>query len=144
MGIRAVVYENTFELVQEEPWLGTGTGGFGAAYAAHVKDKYTDWRLLPNAVDPHNQYLFFLVEQGIFGLVAFLAFIVAALLERGDGTRARVVAVGMLLAWCATSLLSSHFKTFSEGHLLTLFLGAMLARPVARFEASQASARLPA
>ena len=144
MGIRAVVYENTFELVQEEPWFGTGTGGFGAAYAAHVKDKYTDWRLLPNAVDPHNQYLFFLVEQGIFGLVAFLAFIVAALLERGDGTRVRVVAVGMLLAWCATSLLSSHFKTFSEGHLLTLFLGAMLARPVARFEGSQASARLPA
>jgi membrane associated rhomboid family serine protease len=81
-------------------------------------------------VDPHNQYLFFLAEQGIFGLIAFFAFIGAALLDRGDGTRARVVAVALLLAWCATSLLSSHFKTFSEGHLLTLFLGAMLARPV--------------
>ncbi len=137
MGIRAVLYENTLELVRERPWLGTGTGGFGAAYAAHVKDKYTDWRVLPT-VDPHNQYLFFLGEQGILGLVAFLAFIVAALTDRGDGTRARVIAIGMLLAWCATSLLSSHFKTFSEGHLLTLFLGAMLARPVARFDGSNA------
>jgi putative Mn2+ efflux pump MntP len=36
----------------------------------------------------------------------------------------------MLLGWCATSLLSSHFKTFSEGHLLTFFLGVMLARPL--------------
>jgi O-antigen ligase len=129
MGIRAVLYENTLEIVRERPWVGTGTGGFGAAYAAHVKDKYTDWRVLPT-VDPHNQYLFFLAEQGVVGLVAFLAFLVAALVDRGDGTRARFVAVGLLLAWCATSLLSSHFKTFSEGHLLALFLGAMLARPV--------------
>jgi len=129
MGIRAVLYENTLEIVRQRPWFGTGTGGFGAAYAAHVKDKYTDWRVLPT-VDPHNQYLFFLGEQGLFGLIAFLAFILAALVDRGDGTRARVVAVALLLAWCATSLLSSHFKTFSEGHLLTLLLGAMLARPV--------------
>jgi O-antigen ligase len=129
LGIRAVLYENTLEIVREQPWLGTGTGGFGAAYAAHVKGKYTDWRVLPT-VDPHNQYLFLLAEQGIFGLAAFLAFLLAALADRGDGTRARVVAVGMLLAWCATSLLSSHFKTFSEGHLLAFFLGAMLARPV--------------
>jgi hypothetical protein len=143
MGIRAVLYENTLELVRERPWFGTGTGGFGVAYAAHVKDKYSDWRVLPT-VDPHNQYLFFLAEQGIVGLVAFLAFIIAALVDRGDGTRARIIAVGMLLAWCATSLLSSHFKTFSEGHLLTLFLGAMLASPVNRFDGGHASARLPA
>jgi O-antigen ligase len=135
MGIRAVLYENTLELVRERPWFGTGSGGFGEAYAAHVKDKYSDWRVLPT-VDPHNQYLFFLAEQGIFGLVAFLAFIIAALMDRGDGSRARIVAVGMLLAWCATSLLSSHFKTFSEGHLLAFFLGAMLARPVARLDGS--------
>jgi O-antigen ligase len=143
MGIRAVLYENTLEVVRERPWFGTGTGGFGVAYAAHVKDKYSDWRVLPT-VDPHNQYLFFLAEQGIVGLVAFLAFIIAALVDRGDGTRARIIAVGMLLAWCATSLLSSHFKTFSEGHLLTLFLGAMLASPVNRFDGGHASARLPA
>jgi O-antigen ligase len=129
MGIRAVLFENTLEIVRERPLLGTGTGGFGAAYTAHVKDKYTDWRVLPT-VDPHNQYLFFLAEQGVFGLVAFLVFIVAALADRGDGTRWRIVAVGLLLGWCATSMLSSHFKTFAEGHLITLFLGAWLARPV--------------
>ncbi len=139
MGIRAVIYENTLEIVRERPWLGTGTGGFGAAYAERVKDKYTDWRVLPT-VDPHSQYLFFLAEQGIVGLLVFLLFIGLALADRGDGTRARVVAVGMLLGWCATSLLSSHFKTFSEGHLLTFFLGAMLARPVPRLDPASGSA----
>jgi O-antigen ligase len=141
IGIRAVLYQNTLELVRERPWFGTGTGGFGPAYAAHVRDKYNDWRVLPT-VDPHSQYLFFLAEQGIFGLVAFLGFILAALKDRGDGTRARVVAIGMLLAWCSTSLLSSHFKTFSEGHLLAIFLGAMLARPVPRLDDGRSSARL--
>jgi heptosyltransferase-3 len=129
LGIRAVLYENTLELVRERPWLGYGTGGYGPAYQAHVAAKYDDWRRFAT-VDPHSQYLFFLVEQGVVGLVAFLAFIGIALVSRGDGSRARIVAVGMLLGWCATSLLSSHFKTFAEGHLLAFFVGAMLARPI--------------
>ncbi len=142
MGMRAVMYENTLAVVHEQPWLGTGTGGFGSAYAGVVKDKYSasDWRA-ETTVDPHSQYLFFLAEQGILGLVAFLAFIITALVDRGDGTRARVIAVGMLLGWCATSLLSSHFKTFSEGHLLALVLGAMLARPLGHLDGSESPAR---
>jgi O-antigen ligase len=140
MGIRATAYENTLEIVRERPLLGTGTGGFGAAYGAHVKDKYTDWRVLPMA-DPHNQYLFFLAEQGIFGLVAFLVFIAAGLADRGDGTRWRVVAVALLLGWCATSMLSSHFKVFAEGHFISLMLGAMLARPVPGLDRAAAPVR---
>ena len=61
----------------------------------------------------------------------------------GFVTIGTVIAVGMLLGWCATSLLSSHFKTFSEGHLLTFFLGAMLARPVAASSAPLVYARSP-
>jgi len=143
MGIRALLYENTLEMVRERPLLGTGTGGFGIAYEAHVKHKYTDWRVMPT-VDPHNQYLFFLAEQGIVGLLAFLLFIVMALADRGDGTRARIVAVAMLLGWCATALVTSFFKTFAEGHLLALFLGAMLARPIARFGEARIGGALPA
>jgi len=132
MGVRAVLYENTLELVRERPLLGTGTGGFAPAYEAHVKRKYSDWRVMPTA-DPHSQYLFFLAEQGAVGLIAFLLYIALALADRGDGSRARIVAAAMLLGWCATSLLSSHFKTFAEGNLLAMFLAAMLARPVPRY-----------
>jgi O-antigen ligase len=129
MGIRAIIYENTLELIGKRPWFGVGSGGFGEAYAAHVKGKYTDWRALPSG-DPHNQYLYFLAEQGIIGLIAFLSFIALALADRGDGGPTRLIAIGMLLAWCATSMFNSHFQTFSEGHLLAFFLAAMLARPV--------------
>jgi O-antigen ligase len=129
MGIRVVMYETTLELVRQRPWLGVGSGGFGAAYAAKVQGKYDDWRARAST-DPHNQYLFFLAEQGLLGLLAFLAFIALAAADRGDGGPTRIIAVGMLLAWCTTSMLSSHFQTFAEGHLLAFFLGAMLARPV--------------
>jgi len=129
MGIRAVFYENTVELIRERPWFGVGSGAFGEAYTAHVRGKYTDWRAMPSG-DPHNQYLYVLAEQGIVGLIAFLSFIALALADRGDRGPTRLIAIGMLLAWCATSMLSSHFQTFSEGHLLAFFLAAMLARPV--------------
>jgi len=129
MGVRAILYENTLELIRERPGFGLGSGGFGPAYAAHVKDKYTDWRAFASG-DPHSQYLFFLAEQGVLGLLVFLSFIVLALSDRGDRGPTRVIAVAMLLAWCATSLVNSHFQTFAEGHLLAFFLAAMLARPV--------------
>lgn len=128
MGIRAIFYENTLELIRERPWFGVGTGGFFAAYSAHVEAKYTDWRARRSA-DPHNQYLLVLAEQGILGLSAFLAFIGLALADRGDRGPTRVLAIGILLAWCATSMFSGHFLTFAEGHLLAFLLAAMLARP---------------
>jgi O-antigen ligase len=130
MGIRVILYENTLDLVRQRPLFGVGTGGFGAAYAAQVQGKYSDWRSQPS-LDPHNQYLFFLAEQGLVGLAVFLTFIGLALADRGDGGPTRLVAIGLLLGWCATSLLSSHFQTFAEGHLLAFLLAAMLARPIA-------------
>jgi O-antigen ligase len=127
-GMRAVMYENSLRVVAQHPWIGVGTGAFAAAYAKEIEGRYTDWRATPT-VDPHNQYLFFAAELGVLGLLVFISYIAAALLDRGDGSSARWVAVAILLAWCATSLFSSHFKTFAEGHLLAMFLGVMLARP---------------
>jgi hypothetical protein len=67
MGMRAVQFENTRELIRERPWFGVGSGGFGEAYTAHVRGKYTDRRVRPSG-EPHNQCLFFLAEQVTFGL----------------------------------------------------------------------------
>ena len=37
----------------------------------------------------------------------------------------RVAGLALLLAWCVTSLFSSHFRTFNEGHMIMLFLGVL-------------------
>jgi O-antigen ligase len=127
MGIRAVLYSTTFELIRERPVFGHGTGSFGKEYSARVTQRYSDWRADPIA-DPHSQYLYIMVELGMVGLVAFIAVLIAGFFSARAGPYGWL-AGGALTIWCLTSLFSSHFRTFPEGHLIGLFLGALLAAP---------------
>ena len=128
MGTRRVFYMNTLEILQDHWLFGLGTGGFRQAYIEHVNKKYdpSDWRSSPTG-DPHNQYLAVLAQHGIGGLAIFLAWIVAIVRERFGLPKYRKLALAILCGWCVTSLFSSHFRTFAEGHLLMTFLGALLA-----------------
>jgi len=126
-GIRVVFWKNSLDLIAERPVLGYGTGSFAKAYGDRFVMPELGWRGWP-ATDPHNQYLFIAVENGLVGLVAFIAILVAAFREaRGPGAYRGIVR-GMLLAWCVSSLFNSHFRTFPEGHLIWMMVGAMLAR----------------
>lgn len=126
-GIRVVFWKNSLDLIAERPVFGYGTGGFAKAYGDRFAMPELGWRGLPTA-DPHNQYLFIAVENGLVGLAVFIAILVAAFREaRGPGVYRGIVR-GMLLAWCVSSLFNSHFRTFPEGHLIWLMVGAMLAR----------------
>lgn len=126
IGFRLVTYENSAELIAEKPLLGYGTGSFGTVYSAHVAGKYSDWRA-KGTTDPHNQYLFIWVENGMIGVLAFLGFLVLAFRTRGVPTAYSTIGLGALAIWTLTSAFNSHFRTFPEGHLIGLFLGAMLA-----------------
>jgi O-antigen ligase len=126
IGIRMVFYHNVLEIIKEKPIFGYGTSCFRAAYSAHVSSKEHDWRkgITP---DPHNQYMFVWVENGLIGLLIFFGYIYIAIRE---GLRNKLyggIAASFLVAICASSLFNSHFKTFAEGYLLAFFLGALLA-----------------
>jgi len=127
-GSRRVFYKNGVEILQENWLLGVGTGGFAQAYGDHVSKKYeaSDWRAL-HTTDPHNQYLSVAIQQGLVGVGLFLAWIVAIARERESRPDYHRLAVAILAGWCVTSLFSSHFRTFAEGHLLATFLGVLLA-----------------
>lgn len=125
MGLRVVYWRNTLDLVAEQPWFGYGTGGFEVAYTREVAGRPgLDGRPIH---DPHNQFLKILVEHGVPGLLVFLGFLAAALRQRCSPPY-RLLGLGVLAAWCVTSLFSSHFSTFAEGRFIALWLGAMLAR----------------
>ena len=127
-GIRRVWYLNTVEVIGEHWLVGVGTGGFPDAYREHIAGKYPadDWRSLATT-DPHNQYLGIFAQQGIGGLLVFLAWLVAVGRDRSGPPVYRNLAVAILCGWCVTSLFSSHFRTFVEGHMLATFLGVFLA-----------------
>jgi O-antigen ligase len=125
MSLRVVYLRNTLELIAARPLLGYGTGAFSEAYGRHVAGR-TGLEGLP-AHDPHNQYLNIATENGLLGLAVFIWFLVAAFRQRA-GQPYRLLGLGVLAAWCATSLFSSHFSTFSEGRFIALWMGAFLAR----------------
>jgi O-antigen ligase len=130
MASRRVYYQNTLEILQDHWLIGTGTGGFKQAYTEQVSRKYdlSNWRAEPIG-DPHNQYLAVLTQHGIGGLAVFLVWIVAIARDIRGLPKYRTLALGLLFGWCVTSLFSSHFRTFAEGHLITTFLGVLLSAP---------------
>jgi len=128
MGIRTVMWRLSWQLAQEKPLLGYGMGGFAPAYEQAVKSSsLTGWAARPTE-DPHNQYLQVQLQAGLVGLAAFFWFLLGALRQPAVQPW-RTWAGAVLLGFCATSLMSSHFTTFSESHLLMVLLGLLLARP---------------
>jgi O-antigen ligase len=124
MGMRMAVWKNTIELIQDRPLLGFGTGSFEAAYSQKIKDN-PEWE--KNILhDPHNQFLKIWAEMGIFGLMVFLSMLASSLFQKSSKMYLHL-GIGVLLAWCATSLFSSHFSTFTEGRFIYIWLGIMLA-----------------
>ena len=128
MGLRRVYYQHTLEIVEDHWLIGVGTGGFKQAYIANIANKYdpSDWRAEPIG-DPHNQYLAVLVQHGIGGVAVFILWIVAMARDKASQPTYRILALAILAGWCISSLFSSHFRTFAEGHILTTFLGVLLA-----------------
>jgi O-antigen ligase len=124
MGMRMVLWNNTIDLIRARPLLGYGTGGFQKAYQSKI-EKEPAWKH-EITHDPHNQFLKITTEQGLVGLVVFLAMILSAFWQRPSFTYYGL-GIGILLVWCGNSLFSSHFSTFSEGRFVFLWCGAMLA-----------------
>lgn len=129
VGVRMIFYKNTLELIREKPWLGYGTSSFKPVYSAHAASKYLDWRAVATG-DPHNQYMFVWLENGLFGLLLFLAYIYIGIRQGFKNPPYGAIAASFLIAIAASSLFNSHFKTYAEGYMLAFFLGALLTRPI--------------
>jgi O-antigen ligase len=125
-GQRVVMWRNTVKMIADHPLIGVGTGGFRDGYRPYIQSD-AGWQNFETG-DPHNQFMKFQGEQGIFGLAAVLFFIFRVITCPGPAPY-RQLAVAVMISWCATSLANAHFSTFVEGRLLFLWLGIFLAGP---------------
>lgn len=121
-GFRLEFYRNTLTLIQKQPVLGYGTGGFPAAYAELVKG--SGQQLSRN---PHNEFMLITVQIGVIGLAALfwlfwlqwhLAPELPTPLERG-------VAQGLVVMMGIVCMLNSALLDHTEG-LLYAWLSALL------------------
>jgi len=125
MGVRTYWWKHSIEMIQKNPILGIGTGAFAVGLESEIKDLTGPAATKTN--DPHNQFLKILVEQGVIGFLALVAVIFSAFISKNVSQPYRMIALTVLIGWCATSLANSHFSTFHEGHFIWFWLGAMLA-----------------
>jgi len=126
MGIRRYMWSNTIKMIEARPLLGVGTGGFAEGYRQQVAGQ-AGWQGQPVG-DCHNQYLRVMAEQGVVGLLVFLV-LLGSFFRQPVGMPYRIIGLGVLLSWCATSLVNSHFSNFMEGRFIFLWCGALLAMP---------------
>ncbi len=127
VGLRLTFWRNTVEMIPNQPIIGVGTGGFSKAYEGHLLNKYGEVAANKTlTVDPHNQYLKILIEQGGIGLFSFTALLLTLLWSTSKTQTGKLVGIPMLLSIIATSLFNSHFSTFNEGMVIYLFCGILL------------------
>ena len=124
IGLRKIFWVNTLDMVPQYWLIGAGLTGFGDAYTKHMSMQ-ADKQFI-STIDPHNQFLKMLVEQGIIGLGIFVALLLT-LLQIGKSSTSAALGACALLAWVATSFFSAHFTTFVEGRLIWVWLGVFLA-----------------
>jgi O-antigen ligase len=125
MGDRYDMWVKTIEILPNYMFIGAGLASFARVYDRHWKPvNVKNWQGLG---DPHNQYLKIVVELGALGLIGFVAFLLAVINTGLKQQFLRGAAVAAPIIWCFTSLFSSHFTTFHEGHFIWLFLGVFLA-----------------
>ena len=126
VGLRLLFWQNSMEIVKNDPWLGAGTGDFQSAYAEVNKRQSPQIRVTDN---PHNQYILVLCQLGIAGLMALVA-IFAAQIRRAfvqlDGwERVRLAFPLFFLIIMSTE---SYLIVSGTGFLFSLFSAVLYAQ----------------
>jgi O-antigen ligase len=133
-GYRIYMWENTLKLIRKKPLIGYGTGS--------IANDWADILHSPDTVrNPHNQYLFLWVENGILGLFAFLAFLFFAarnaiplgawqnpstLPSSNLSTQTlKILLEGFVLAFATGCLYNSWLHDVHEGFFFILGLAAL-------------------
>ena len=125
IGQRIEYASKSIELIESRPVLGWGAGSYAMEYCRIAKSP--EWCKI-GAYNPHNQFLFFAVQFGLLGLVALLAWLLAAgwvmrTLPLGD----KLVGYSLLATLLVHCLLDSPLFIVTEGTWYPLMLGIFAA-----------------
>ena len=127
IGPRLYFLHYGLELFSQKPWLGWGTGAYHGEFCRIATTP--EW-CAAGSFHPHNQFLFFMIEHGLPGLVAFAGVFVAALwqarrMERLD----RAVAIAFVGVAGVGSLTHSGIWLANEGLAYCFGLVLVLTAP---------------
>lgn len=136
-GARVEMNRFAFEASLEHPVLGHGTAAYPVLAPLHFTD--ASWCSVV-CVHPHNQFLFFLFEQGLIGLALFLWFVFAIVRQawRADTPR-RALMMGFVAVLLVSNMTHSSFWLSTENHFFIL-MSVLLMAAIPKNQREQASA----
>lgn len=123
---RLEAWSNSLRVIRDHPFVGVGTGGFAAAYAAQVRGTS-----MPPLEQPENQYVLTTVQFGVLGLAALLALfalqwgVAGRLGDRTQTDLARGLVIAMVLGCFFNSFLRDH----AHAYFYVWLTGLLYARP---------------
>ena len=128
MGHRLFNYKSVLTIIQENPLTGAGTGSFETEAcrlnASPEECKLFGWH-------PHNQYLFFTVENGVLGGLLFMALIASLFYEaKNRSTPDKCLLLGFATMLAADSLVNSPLFSSRESHFFIFMMAMLVAGPV--------------
>ena len=128
IGPRLYFLHYGLDLFWQKPWLGWGTGAYHGEFCRIATTP--EW-CAAGSFHPHNQFLFFMVEHGIPGLLAFAAVFAAALWQAARMERLdRTVAFAFVGVACVGSLTHSGIWLANEGLAYSFGLVLVLTAPL--------------
>jgi len=121
-GERLAFWKNSLYLFKNHPIIGTGTGSFKNEYGK------IEGNILKTD-NPHNQYLFFLVQFGVLGGVALIAWFTYLLhASQHIPKNLRYIIQGVVISFIIGCFFNSWIKDAVPGQILIFFLAMGYAR----------------
>nr|WP_306173714.1 O-antigen ligase family protein [Limnobacter humi] len=114
----------SLEAIQAAPWFGHGIGGFGPAIAPCAQ-RVGLW-VFDN---PHNQYLLFAVQGGVFALLLYAVF--AAVVVRAASPH-KTTLLSIVVAYLVLNGFNSFHYDFAEGVFFLYAVGLLAYSPSQR------------
>lgn len=137
VGQRIEFIKKGAQLIAERPVIGFGTGSYKKEFC-RVAD--TDEWCFAGGFHPHNQFIAFGVQLGAVGIIGYLLYMLAGVLQalRFTGEQ-KILAIGLIATLFADSLFHAPLFLISEAAFFILMLSILMVGPVEKLEPGKAS-----
>ncbi len=125
IGARLDMWRNAWAMFLDSPWIGHGPGGYRVLSTAIYS---IGAQCSVSCIHPHNQYLFFMVDHGLPGLLMYLWVLgcLVALVWRSHGAQ-RALVTGFLAVLFVDGFINGPFWVTTERHLFATVLPLLMA-----------------
>lgn len=128
VGFRLLFWRNSWQIIQNNPFFGVGTGDFQLEYAK-INQVRSPGKIETD--NPHNQYIFILCQFGLLGFAVLLAMFLMqmrhALVQKENWWR---IQLAFPLFFLTIMLAESYLVVYETGFLFSLFTAVLYQKEI--------------